>query len=207
MDKSESLSVLGEPGTVFQGLNFNYGLISAGAPYNEDYPDALDTLGGSRVLLRYANSRIASVGYRGMFDGGTKSGGVIVMGFPFETIIGQTQRTALMSSIFNYFDLSTSVDEEEKTTVPKDFVLYQNYPNPFNPRTIIEYQIPKNERVTLIVYDILGRAIITLVDKVKEAGIYQSHFSIEQFTLPSGLYFYQIRVGDLVETKKMVLMK
>jgi hypothetical protein len=207
MDNSGSLSVIGEPGTVFQGLNFNYGLVSAGAPYNEDYPDALDTLGGSITLLRYANSRIAAIGYKGPFDGGSKNGGVMLIGFPFETIIGQAQRTSLMSSIFNYFDFRTSLNDDNTAQVPKNFILYQNYPNPFNPTTVIKFHIPHSEFITLKVYDVLGREVATLVDEVKESGKHNSEFHIPNSTFSSGIYFYQLRAGSFVETRKMVLMR
>ncbi len=207
MDNSGSLSVNGETGTVFQGLSFNYGLISAGAPYNEDYPDALDTIGGSQVLLRYANSRIAAVGYKGLFEGGTKNGGVMVMGFPFETIIGQTARTALMTSIFNFFDISTSIDDAEIKKLPWNFVLHQNFPNPFNPSTIINYQIPRISHVKIKIYDVVGREVVSLVDEVKQVGEYSVEFNIASANLSSGVYFYELRTESFVDMKKMVVLK
>ncbi len=94
----------------------------------------------------------------------------------------------------------------------EDFKLYQNHPNPFNPSTKIKYSIPDNvilsganNLVRLKVYDILGNEITTLVDEYKPAGEYEVEFNAT--TLPSGVYFYQLKVGEYVETKKMILLK
>jgi hypothetical protein len=91
------------------------------------------------------------------------------------------------------------------------FSLYQNYPNPFNPSTVISYQIPVSGRVSMKVYDILGKEIVTLVDEYKEAGRYEVEFNVGQTIslsfLSSGMYFYKLQVEDYVEVKKMILAK
>jgi hypothetical protein len=89
--------------------------------------------------------------------------------------------------------------------VPEGYELFQNYPNPFNPSTTIEYSISKESRVSIIVYDITGREIETLVNEVKRAGYYTVQFNASR--LSSGIYFYRITSGDFVQTKKMVLIK
>ncbi len=99
---------------------------------------------------------------------------------------------------------STSVDENFITT---DFKLYQNYPNPFNGNSNIKFQIAKLSHVSLKVYDMLGREIATLVDEIKDPGTYHFPFSIFHFPLPSGVYYYQLRSGMFVETKKMQFIK
>jgi len=88
---------------------------------------------------------------------------------------------------------------------PLSFSLSHNYPNPFNPTTTINYQIPEQSFVTLKVYDVLGSEIETLVDQEKPKGNYEVEFNATN--LSSGVYFYRLRAGDFVETKKMVLMK
>ncbi len=79
------------------------------------------------------------------------------------------------------------------------------YPNPFNPTTIISYQLPKAGAVTLKIYDSMGREIKTLVNETKDKGSYNVSFNAS--SLPSGVYFYQLRSGDYISTKKMVLLK
>jgi hypothetical protein len=85
------------------------------------------------------------------------------------------------------------------------YTLHQNFPNPFNPITTINYDVPERSLVSLKIYDVLGNEIATVVDEEKIAGEYEIVFNSE--TLPSGVYFYQLKVREYVETKKMVLMK
>ncbi|MCB9250036.1 MAG: T9SS type A sorting domain-containing protein [Ignavibacteriales bacterium] len=82
-----------------------------------------------------------------------------------------------------------------------EFALGQNYPNPFNPSTTIEFSIPKTSFVSLKVYDILGREVSNLISELKNAGNYNINFNADNF-LSSGLYFYQLKVDNFIETKK-----
>ncbi|MBU2445426.1 MAG: endonuclease/exonuclease/phosphatase family protein [Bacteroidetes bacterium] len=101
----------------------------------------------------------------------------------------------------------TTIVNPLDNSVPKDFKLFQNYPNPFNPSTRIEFYIPNSAFCTLKVFDLLGRGVATLVDEVKETGIHSSTLSTLYSPLPSGVYFYQLRIGSYVETKKMIYLK
>jgi hypothetical protein len=103
-----------------------------------------------------------------------------------------------------------------KEIIPDDFKLFQNYPNPFNPSTRISWQSPVGSWQTLKVYDLLGREIATLVDEYKLAGRYEVEFKPESSIkhLPagrqgpaSGIYFYQLKVGSYIHTKKMILLR
>jgi len=94
---------------------------------------------------------------------------------------------------------------EIKGLLPSEFSLDQNYPNPFNPTTIINYSLPKSAFVKLIVYDVLGRVIKTLVDEEKSAGNYSVQFNGSN--LSSGVYFYRLTAGNFISTKKLVLLK
>ncbi|MFC2119447.1 T9SS type A sorting domain-containing protein [Bacteroidota bacterium] len=106
--------------------------------------------------------------------------------------------------------VSSSVEE---TDYLSEFNLLQNYPNPFNPNTTIKYQVPELTFVTIKVYDVLGNEIVTLVNEEKPAGSYEVEFDAANLpnrqgsALTSGIYFYQLKAGDYVETKKMVLLK
>ncbi|MBS3944545.1 MAG: T9SS type A sorting domain-containing protein, partial [Melioribacter sp.] len=85
------------------------------------------------------------------------------------------------------------------------FKLEQNYPNPFNPSTKIEYQLPKDGRVTIKVFNVLGQEVRTLLDEVKSAGYYTVEFNAKG--LPSGVYIYGITTGEYSLFKKMILIK
>lgn len=111
--------------------------------------------------------------------------------------------------IYSYKKLTDIKDIQENFL--NNFELQQNYPNPFNPSTSIQYSIASRQFVTLKVYDVLGKEIATLVNEEKPAGSYEVEFnSVETLhatSLPSGVYFYQLRAGDYIETKKMILLK
>ncbi|MBU2507236.1 MAG: T9SS type A sorting domain-containing protein [Bacteroidetes bacterium] len=117
------------------------------------------------------------------------------------------------------YDLPTSV-ETQAEIVPNEFRLYQNYPNPFNPTTRIKYQIQKinsqinskiqnSKLVVLKVYDILGKEVTTLVNDQKQPGTYEVEFNSLSIggKLPSGVYFYQLKVASFSEVKKMILIE
>jgi len=95
------------------------------------------------------------------------------------------------------------------TALPNEFVLEQNYPNPFNPTTNIKFRIADFGSVSLKVYDVLGNEVAILVNEEKPAGIYEVEFlsAMNSRQLASGIYYYQLRAKNFIETKKMVLMK
>ncbi len=108
------------------------------------------------------------------------------------------------------FEYSNIIDVE--IISPNKFSLEQNYPNPFNPSTTIHYTIPdvtlsgvEGSLVQLKVYDVLGNEIATLVNEEKPAGNYEIDFNASK--LSSGVYFYTLKVGSFVETKKMILLQ
>ncbi len=94
---------------------------------------------------------------------------------------------------------------DQNSSIPNRFELYQNYPNPFNPSTTIKYDIPKESRVKIDVYDILGREVATLVDGIMKAGSYRIIWNANRFA--SGVYLYRIEAGDYHEVKKLLLLK
>jgi len=89
--------------------------------------------------------------------------------------------------------------------IPKEFSLSQNYPNPFNPSTKIRFALPKSSFATLVVYDMLGREMETLVNEQLNAGTYEADWSADKFA--SGVYYYKLVAGDFAGTKKMILVK
>ena len=110
---------------------------------------------------------------------------------------GVYQRKLLSSEITEVV-LSEQVPE-------KSFVLYQNYPNPFNPRTNLRFEIGDRSHVVLKVFDVLGREVATLVDEIKEPGNYTVSWDAGDLT--SGVFYYQLKVGNYSDVKKLVLMR
>ncbi len=109
----------------------------------------------------------------------------------------------------------TGVESNNEYSIPTNFNVEQNYPNPFNPSTIINYHLAVDDYTTLKVYDILGKEVATLVNGYKTAGYHQVTFSAEGGStsggngsiLPTGIYFYQLKVGSFIQTKKAILMR
>jgi hypothetical protein len=101
-------------------------------------------------------------------------------------------------------EIVTSI-KEISAAFPTEFLLSQNYPNPFNPTTTFRYSIPNESKVIIKVYDIIGREVVTLVNEEKSTGNYELTWNAAN--LPSGIYFYQLRAGDYIKTKKMILLK
>ncbi|MEW5797567.1 MAG: T9SS type A sorting domain-containing protein [Bacteroidota bacterium] len=133
------------------------------------------------------------------------------------TIAGIRQgKDEVLDAAIDYIIGPNSVAEENN--IPRRFSLFQNYPNPFNPTTIIRFQIPLNPSfqrgnatksqggfVTLKIFDLLGREVETLVNEQKQPGVYEVTWNARDVS--SGVYFYQLRSGDFVQTKKLVLQK
>ncbi len=108
---------------------------------------------------------------------------------------------SIAKEIFNPIIGSVS----NKTAGFKSFELMQNFPNPFNPSTAINYYVPKYSDVSIKVFDVLGKEVKTLVNEVKMPGSYKVNFNA--VNLSGGVYFYCMRVGDFVQTRKMILLK
>ena len=124
-----------------------------------------------------------------------------LLGIPAFTIPGlQTKLTDEIVSVV-----------ENEGTIPGAFSLEQNYPNPFNPSTNIGFRVADRGFVSSKVYDILGNEVATLVNKELPAGEYKIEFDVvgtsRDLSLTSGIYFYQLKAGSFVETKKMLLLK
>jgi len=101
--------------------------------------------------------------------------------------------------------IKTGVGKDKTNQLPKTYTLFQNYPNPFNPTTIIRYEIPKDSKVTINIYDLLGREVATLFNGNQKAGRFELEWNAKSFS--SGIYFYNLRAGSFYQTKKMVLIK
>lgn len=121
-----------------------------------------------------------------------KTNSILISGFSYNSMV-TIKYTQLMS-----------VNPISKY-LPNQSELKQNYPNPFNPVTTIKYDIPKEMKVTIKIYDLIGKEVATLVNEMKQPGYYEAKFNGNN--LASGVYFYKIEAGDFIAVKKMVLMK
>lgn len=104
-------------------------------------------------------------------------------------------------------DLGITSIKQGLSEIPQIFELNQNYPNPFNPETTIDYSISSPGQVSLKVFDVLGNEVATLINKEQQPGNYNYRFSTHNLNLSSGVYFYTLKAGNFISTKKMVLMR
>ncbi|MDZ7622927.1 MAG: T9SS type A sorting domain-containing protein [Ignavibacteriaceae bacterium] len=129
-----------------------------------------------------------------------------------------SEATFTFSDVLN-FNIDTPTDIELENSNPVEFYLGQNYPNPFNPTTSIQYAISSMQFVQLKVFDVLGNEVAILVNEQLPSGEYETEFSAKGGSasggnassgirnLVSGIYFYQLTAGELIQTKKMVLLR
>ncbi|MDZ4712790.1 MAG: T9SS type A sorting domain-containing protein [bacterium] len=137
---------------------------------------------------------------------------VAIMGIDVESLRpapdsppGSPVRRFLKGAIDFVDGIFVNVNPNAITTLPTVFSLAQNYPNPFNPATVISYQLPVSSLVTLKIYDVLGKEVMTLVNEQKQAGSYKVDFN--GINLASGAYFYRMEAGEFTDIKRMMLIK
>lgn len=130
--------------------------------------------------------------------------------FPFY-YLGQNDAAALLRAIMTELAIPTDVSSgSDNSVMPTRFALDQNYPNPFNPTTVIRYALPSRSHVTIEVFNVLGQRVRTLLEGDKPAGYYTATWDGSDSRgkgVASGIYFYRIKAGDFIATKKMVLLK
>ena len=118
--------------------------------------------------------------------------------------IAQGANTRIASGFLTPFPgLVLSINEQP--ALPLSYGLSQNYPNPFNPTTTIQFELPEWTTVTLIIYNLLGQEVALLINEEKPAGVYKLRF--DALNLSSGVYFYTLRAGNFVQTKKLIVLK
>jgi hypothetical protein len=122
--------------------------------------------------------------------------------FPEDTIVTVTEQDSIYYVEFVYL---LKAGLAAHTQIPETFSLYQNYPNPFNPLTLIRWQLPVASYVDVSVYNMLGQRVATLVNENQTAGQHQIKWNASG--LASGVYYYRIKAGDFMQTKKMVLIQ
>lgn len=215
-------------GILYAGDIGLYSSTDMGNTWQLKYGITFDSLGSvvdSKIfkdILSYQNVLIASVAFNSImvsYDGGNSWNSFndgLMTDWTFSGLaIKEPNIFALRDFFGNAYvrPLSNITEVEIENTISTNtFLLDQNYPNPFNPSTIIKYTIPnvalngaEGSRVQLKVYDLLGNEIAALVGEYKSAGTYEVVFDASGYT--SGVYFYQLKCGNFLETKKMVIMK
>ena len=168
---------------------------------------SIDTTGNIFLALQDWYKSPADIGVYYSKDKGTTWDYVALDSVQVNSLVSFGASTYAITNGYGVYLLKpgSSTDVKNSSSLPQSFELYQNYPNPFNPTTVISYQLSAFSHVTLKVYDVLGNEIKTLVNEYKPAGKHTINFDASK--LASGVYFYQLKSGDYVNTKKLVLLK
>jgi hypothetical protein len=197
-DNASTSTYTGAAGSAFEGIGGTFGSV-----YPEDYPDYIAPNGGSVAALTYSASQTAAVQYEGVFGAGTAIGKLVNVGFAVETIGSAAVRAALIGRVITFFGGASGVAADDPH--PISWSIVQNFPNPFNPSTRIVVHVAERRLTTVIVFDVLGRRIATLMNEVKDPGAYVLTFDGSHFA--SGVYYCRITSGEFVGTIRMVLAK
>ena len=195
-NSSNILLIKGVSGDVIgDGLIFNPSTI---------YPRSLDIISrydsyADSIFIFNNGPTISSI----RADNGTSR--VVYLGFGIEQIASRSIRDTIVARSLTWLTANVVVNTKGENIVPYTFNLEQNYPNPFNPTTKITYTISKPSNTTLKIFDVLGNEVLTLVNGEKQTGKYEVEFNASNFS--SGVYFYQLQSGGMIQTKKMILLK
>jgi len=147
------------------------------------------------INLTWESADATRGNYTGNIATSTWSGGTIMVKIRYDEYTLTT----------HWFELHKTSGVNSKESKPSIFSLAQNYPNPFNPLTTIKYQVPVTSYLTIKVYNLLGREVTTLFEGVRQAGNYAITFNGSG--LATGVYIYQLKTCNFVETKKFILLK
>ncbi len=199
----------GSTNGIFAGIDNIYFDNGSQGTINVKYADALIPQNGSQGIVNYKGVTTHSIGgvsFEGMFKDGTEPGKLVYLGFPFETIYPVEMRDSLMERIlsFLYSDVSNLADRN--IVQPTVFNLAQNYPNPFNPQTTIEFSLPREELVTLTVFDIRGRVIDQALKEIRFAAG-NHNVTWDGRAHSTGTYFYRLEAGEYGAVRKMTLVR
>jgi hypothetical protein len=182
-------------------IQYRLAITSAvGNTFGDDYYDSSSTVQFG-VLSRHINFNGIDYTFRGWTGNGIGS-----YTSPDSTGIDSTANVTLNNPIVEIARWTAPIGIQNiSNEIPKEYKLYQNFPNPFNPTTNINFDIIKNGNVKIVIYDLLGREVETLVNMNLDAGRYRVDFDGTAYA--SGLYFYRIIAGDFVNIKKMLIVK
>ncbi len=199
-----------------ESTSFSSVAATIGQVYPEDYPDDIEAANSGVNILQYNAKRTngdymkAGISYSGKFGTSDKSGKLVYISFPFETISSLSQRKMLASEILKFFDYTTGIHFEDNE-LPTEWSLSRNYPNPFNSQTNFEIQVPDRNFMNLSIYDVLGRKVAEVYSGEIEAGIHKLSWTSHEFA--SGIYFAKLsveskdKIRNQIQVKKLLYLK
>ncbi len=200
-DSAQSSSLSGISGTLLAGFS---GRLTSGLR-----PDVLAP-SGSEPILQYGDNSVAGIFYRGVFPGGSKIGNLAYLAFPVDQLDNSNDQNVLIENLLNLMEVVNQVDNSDIEILPSKGELRNNYPNPFNPQTTLEFSLSESSDINLVIYSVDGRLIRTVHAGFLPAGRHRFSWNGEDGSgraVSSGIYLYQLRIGQFTQSKKMVLLR
>ncbi|MBN1349968.1 serine hydrolase [candidate division KSB1 bacterium] len=199
----------GVAGSIFDGLSLAFG--TGDALYPEDYPDVIASQPNARLCLQYANGKGAAIQFEGSVLGSPHLAKIVYLAFPFETIVGEETRAAVMQRVLQFFRAEPNgVPDGECTNVVGAFRLLPNYPNPFNQRTTIAFNLPKADNIRLAIFNSLGREVRLLIRGNLPAGSHSIPWDgcdAAGAAVASGIYWARLQSASMQLTQPMLLQR
>jgi len=208
-DSMQVTMIIGVPSDpISAGLFLNIDGKGGGAG-NQNAPSIVNPINGAQTLLKYIPG-MASAGIRYMDE--AKGYCLVYLPFGYEGISGPYSDSAekFLSKIFIWFSGETDIKLLDSNLLPKKYLLAQNYPNPFNPVTKIQFMLPKENYVTLSIYNLRGQKIKDLVSERVQPGIYEKIWDGTDFSgnkVSSGMYIYKLKSNSYSCSKKLLMLK
>jgi hypothetical protein len=212
LQDNENTLIFGVDGSIAEGMVFTTS--GTGGANNQTSRDEVEITNPetTSALFEYGvgSSAIAGVAYQ---EGSARA---VHLGFGWEAIHSAANREEVMIAIMEYFDPGiTGVENSPPISrIPTGYDLFQNYPNPFNPSTTVLFDLPGDrggkQHVTVVIYDMRGRRVRTLIDSDLEPGTHQIHWDGRNDRgepIASGIYLYQLKAGGETFTRKMTVLK
>lgn len=189
----------GFAGSIFADIpQFSFGQV-----YPEDYADVIDTLNGSKPILKYNATQKAGIAFKGLFSLGSVAAKLIYIGFGIETM-SDTSFISKIITLSDGFFRGTVAVEPDKSLIPSGFSAVV-YPNPFNNATILQVHIPRNDYFYISLYSPLGALVKTIKSEMLTTGLY--NIPVDLTGLSSGIYFVHIVSSQVNTSIKLNLIK
>jgi len=197
-DDSRDFDLKGTPGDpISDGLNIS---ISGGDGANSQrYPDVIGPLNDAVSIFNYNSGGCGGIRIEKR---------LIYLCFGFESINSEADRDNILARVLSLSNVPPEICSSAAST--EVFFILQNYPNPFTHTTVIKYGLPKDAKVDIVIYNILGQKVATLIDRNQKAGCYAvrwDNISDSGRTVANGIYFYRIRAGGYTAIRKMLLIR
>ncbi len=200
-DSSESYSITGVSGSIFEGGTFD--LNPNGVNHDVIAP------AGSAATLNWLNGSTAAVQYEGIFGSGSTAGKLVYFAFPLDLVSDLNQQKEILFNILSWFGNPLTVEPSEDAALPARMQLSANYPNPFNPVTRFSVALPQSAWLTVTVYNSAGELITRLYDGSMSAGSHNFTWNGTNDRgqpVGSGVYLLEVRSGAERKMRKMLLL-